>query len=72
VLRLADEGAALDRFVGIEQGVEHFPLDCDARQGGLGPREAVRRDRGDGRTRVSGLAGEDVQVLRADRRPDSR
>ena len=43
-LGLVDQRASPDRLVGVEQGLEHLPLDVDQTDGRLGQLERVGRD----------------------------
>jgi hypothetical protein len=63
-LGLVDQRAASHRFVGIEEGLQHLPLDLDqvAGRGGLG--ERIGSDGDNGGAREARLAGEDVEIVR--------
>ena len=47
--RLLEQRAARDGLVGVEQRLEHLPLDLDQLERGAGLRERLGRDAGDGR-----------------------
>jgi hypothetical protein len=64
--RLVDELLARDRFVGVEQRLQLFPLDLDQLHRGARLPGGVGGDRGYRLTRVRRLVGEDMDVARTD------
>ena len=68
VLHVRDERLAPDRLVGIEQRLEHLPLDAELLQRGLRLAEGFRRDRRDGLADVAGLVRERIDLARTDDR----
>jgi hypothetical protein len=72
VPRFADEGAAADGFLGIEQRLEPLPLGSEGCERVLGLPEGVGGDSGDRLPVVVRRLGEDFQVAGADDAADAR
>jgi hypothetical protein len=68
---LVDQGAAPDGLVGIEERLDHVPLDVEELERGARLRERVRRDGDYGRARIPRLVREGIAGGRAERRPDA-
>ena len=72
IARVGDEGLLRERLLGVEQRLEHLPLDVNRLDCGARLRDRVCRDRRDRLALVVRLVGQRLEVARPDHSPDAR